>query len=43
MICEILCDHVEWDDIKQDEEKTDLDLIAKLGIDLEDDSLPFRE
>ena len=44
MICEILCDHVEWDDAKQDGEKTDLDLIEKeLGIDLEDDKLPFRE
>lgn len=44
MICEILSDHVEWDDAKQDGEKTDLDLIEKeLGIDLEDDKLPFRE
>ena len=44
MICEILCDHVEWDDAKQDGEKTDMDLIEKeLGIDLEDDKLPFRE
>ena len=34
----------EWDDAKQDGEKTDLDLIEKeLGIDLEDDKLPFRE
>lgn len=43
-IYEILWDHVERDHTKQDEEKTDPDLIAKeLGIDLEDDSLPFRE
>ena len=44
MICEILCDHVEWDDAKQDGEKTDLNQKKKeLGIDLEDDKLPFRE
>ncbi len=44
MIYEFLWPHVEWDDAKQDVEKTDLDLIEKeLGIDLEDDSLPFRE
>lgn len=43
-IDDILWPHVEWDDTKQDGEKTDLALVAKeLGIDLEDDKLPFRE
>lgn len=44
MIYEILWEHVERDDTKPDGEKTDLDLIAKeCSINLEDDSLPFRE
>lgn len=43
-IYEILLEHVERDDTKPDGEKTDLDLIAKeCSINLEDDSLPFRE
>lgn len=44
MISAILRSHLENNYIKPDGEEFDKDLIAKeFGIDLDDDSLPFRE